>query len=172
MWIDRITELVPAERMVAIKNVSLAEDHLHDHFPRTETRGALPVMPASLILEGMAQTGGVLVGHAGAFREKVILAKISKAELTREAMPGSTLRYTATVQRMDSRGAATMGTVDLLDHAGSGTFEPIGEVNLMFSFLDQNMGAAAGFPDHNFVFGDAFKTILRTSGIAIPGEDD
>ena len=39
MWIDRIVELVPRERMVAIKNISLAEEHLHDHFSADAERG-------------------------------------------------------------------------------------------------------------------------------------
>ncbi|MHC4652492.1 MAG: hotdog family protein, partial [Planctomycetota bacterium] len=62
MWIDRIVELDPGQRLVAIKNVSLAEEHLHDHFPAQGDREALPVMPASLMIEGMAQTAGILVG--------------------------------------------------------------------------------------------------------------
>ncbi len=48
MWIDRIVELAPGERLVAVKNVSLAEEHLHDHFPADAAadESALPVMPA------------------------------------------------------------------------------------------------------------------------------
>ncbi|PHQ81787.1 MAG: beta-hydroxyacyl-ACP dehydratase, partial [Phycisphaera sp.] len=71
MWIDRVIELVPGQKMVAVKNISLAEEHLHDHFPATDAQPALPVMPASLMIEGMAQTAGVLVGHAESFKEKV-----------------------------------------------------------------------------------------------------
>ncbi len=184
MWIDRIVELRPRERLVAIKNVSLAEEHLHDHFPATGSRAALPVMPMSLIVEGMAQSAGILVGHAEGFKEKVILAKVSHAELTREALPGQTLRYTATIQQMDRMGASTTGVVELLDHAGGaggaggldagpgsgkapGTgrgFERIGSIDLMFSHIDQNM-AGVDFPEHNFVFSEAFRTLLRTSGI-------
>ncbi len=174
MWIDRIIELAPRERMVAIKNVSLAEEHLHDHFAADDARSlaALPLMPASLIIEGMAQTAGILVGHAEGFREKVILAKISRAELERDAAPGATLRYTAVIERMDAVGASTRGTVELLDHARPGAgYVPIGAIDLMFSHLDNNMGAAGqsglAFPAHNFVFGETFKTLLRTSGIAI-----
>ena len=81
MWIDRIVELVPRERLVAIKNISMAEEHLHDHFAATPQRPAMPVMPASLIVEGMAQTAGMLVGHASDFKEQVILAKVLQAEL-------------------------------------------------------------------------------------------
>src|ERR1043165_10223022 len=116
MWIDRIVRLEPGKRLTAVKNVSLAEEHLHGHFAASEARAALPVMPASLIVEGMAQSAGILVGHADAFREKVVLAKVSIAELEREATPGTTLRYTATIQQMDKMGASTAGTVELLDH--------------------------------------------------------
>lgn len=175
MWIDRIVELAPRRRLVAIKNVSLAEDHLHDHFPARAdgSRPAMPVMPASLIIEGMAQTAGILVGHAEGFREKVILAKVQVAELDREAAPGTTLRYTATVQQMDAAGASTLGVVELLDHARpEAGFVPIGRIDLMFSHIDRQLGVgsdAMDFPEHNFVFGESFKTLLRMSGVEIPG---
>ncbi len=169
MWIDRIVELVPRERMVAIKNVSMAEEHLHDHFAADTGRGlaAAPIMPASLVLEGMAQTAGVLVGHAEGFREKVVLAKISRAELNADATPGCTLRYTAMIDRMDAMGASTRGTVELFDHARPDDgYRVIGAIDLLFSHLDQNL-AGAEFPAHNFVFGEGFRTLLRTSGIAV-----
>jgi len=97
IWIDRILELDKAERCVAVKNVSLAEDHLHDHFPADpETdRPATPVMPGTLMIEGMAQTAGILVGHARDFTEKVILAKIGRSGFDRDVFPGQTLIYTA-----------------------------------------------------------------------------
>jgi len=166
MWIDRIVELVPRERLVAIKSVSLSEEHLHDHFAAEEGgEGALPVMPASLIIEGMAQSAGILVGHAGGFTEKVILAKVNGADLTREATPGTTLRYTAVLERYDPTGAATKGIVELIEHTIAGPkTEEIGRIDLMFSHLDQNMGGAE-FPKHNFVFSESFRTLLRTSGI-------
>jgi 3-hydroxyacyl-[acyl-carrier-protein] dehydratase len=166
MWIDRIVELVPRQRLVAIKQVSMAEEHLHDHFPATGQRAAMPVMPASLIIEGMAQSAGILVGHAEGFREKVILAKVGTAEVEREATPGTTLRYTATIQQMDRQGASTAGVVELFDHgAPERGFEKIGRIDLMFSHIDQNL-AGLEFPEHNFVFGESFKTLLRTSGVA------
>ena len=102
MWIDRIVELVPRQRLVALKNISLAEEHLHDHFAAgLGGAAALPVMPACFIIEGMAQAAGILVGHAGAFREKVVLAKVNTVELTRDAAPGATLLYTATIERLE-----------------------------------------------------------------------
>lgn len=174
MWIDRVIEVVPRQRLVAIKNVSMAEEHLHDHFPADlgQSLAACPIMPASLILEGMAQTGGVLVGHAEEFRYKIVLGKVNRYEINREATPGTTLRYTATLLRMDDQGSAINGQIDLMDHARPGEgFQPIGSVEMMFSHLDGNMGgggvSGVDFPEHNFVFGEAFRTMLASSGITI-----
>ena len=69
-WIDRFTEMVSGQKATAIKTVSLSEEHLHDHFL------GIPTMPNSLILEGMAQTAGMLVSEYNDFRERVILAKV------------------------------------------------------------------------------------------------
>lgn len=169
MWIDRVIELEPRRRMVAIKNVSLAEEHLHDHFASTDALPALPIMPASLMVEGMAQTAGVLVGHAEGFKEKVVLAKVSDATIDADVGPGMTIRYTAEITQIDEQGAATKGTIEVLDHADADAgYRQIGSVDLMFSHLDNNRSGLE-FPEHNFVFGDSFKTLLRTSGIEIPG---
>ncbi|MEO1128948.1 MAG: beta-hydroxyacyl-ACP dehydratase [Planctomycetota bacterium] len=166
MWIDRVVELQRGERLVAVKNVSLAEEHLHDHFPAEGDLTALPIMPASLIIEGMAQSAGILVGHANDFREKVILAKVNRAELEADVAPGQTIRFTATVERLDHTGAATRGIVELLE-PGSANAREIGRIDLMFAHIDNNL-AGIEFPSHNFVFGEGFKTLLRTSGIDVP----
>jgi len=165
MWIDRVVELVPRERLVAFKNVSLAEEHLHDHFEATSSRPAMPVMPASLVIEGMAQTAGILVGHAERFGEKVILAKVSKASIDLDATPGCTIRYTATIRSLTAQGASTTGTIDVRP-AGEDRWSPMGVADLIFSHLDHN-AAGMRYPEHNFVFGEGFKTLLRTSGIEV-----
>ena len=166
IWIDRILELEKSERCVTVKNVSLAEDHLHDHFPASEggEHGAVPVMPGSLMIEGMAQTAGILVGHAGDFAEKVILAKIGRCELDRDVFPGQTLIYTATLDRIDANGASTSGQIDVIDHADEDrTPQPVGRIELTFSHIDQNRGGTE-FPEHNFVFTEQFMSLLRNSG--------
>ncbi len=164
MWIDSIVEHEPGRRMVAIKNVSLAEEHLHDHFPADDRGDALPVMPASLMIEGMAQTAGVLVGTMSRFKEKVILAKVVVAEFAFEVFPGQTIRYDATLDRFDKLGAATSGVVSVLSPPASEWVE-IGRVDLMFSHIDQNVSGLA-FPKENFVFSENFRTILRTAGLS------
>ena len=123
-------------------------------------------MPMSLIVEGMAQTAGVLVGHAEGFKEKVVLAKVSKAQVSREATPGCTLRYTATIEQFTAAGASTKGVVELIEPAAQdgAKAEVIGQIDLIFSHLDQNMGGVA-YPEENFVFSESFKTLMETSGI-------
>lgn len=160
MWIDRITAHEPGQRMTAVKCVSLGEEHLH----AGGAAEALPIMPASLIIEGMAQTAGILVGSIHQFREKVILAKIVRANLDRDAQPGDVLEYGATLERIDTFGASTTGVVRLLSPPGYAPQE-MGRIDLMFSHIDQNR-AGAQFPEENFVFGENFRMILQNAGLS------
>ena len=107
LWIDCIIEHEPDKRIVSIKNVSLAEEHLHDYIIDGK-----PIMPFSLMIEGMAQTAGILVGTTSRFKEKVILAKISKASLSCDVTAGDTIRYDAVIESIDVAGASTSGTID------------------------------------------------------------
>ena len=166
IWIDRILELEASRHCVAIKSVSAGEDVVHDHFPATSAHPAMPLLPQTLVIEGMAQTAGILVGHTGAFNEKVILAKIARASFTADAPPGYCIRHTARLERFDNSGAATSGVSELLDPA-TGDIEPLAEIELVFSHLDRNR-TGVRFPDHNFVFTDQFMDLLRRSGITPP----
>lgn len=169
MWIDRIVEYEPERFMAAIKNVSLAEEHLHDHFPADDTNEALPIMPASLIIEGMAQTAGILVGTVSRFREKVILAKVGLARFEADVFPGQTLRYEAHLERIDEAGAMTKGVIRCLTHPGE-DWREIGQVELMFSHIDKNISGIE-FPEENFVFSENFRTILRAAGLLDLADD-
>lgn len=147
IWIDKFTDFESGKRAVAIKNVSLAEEHLHDHFP------AYPVMPASLIVEGMAQTAGILVGEARNFEEKVILAKVKRARFLREVRPGDRLEFEATVDQITDEAAMTSGKVSI-------DGELLAEIDIVFSHIDNNMSGLV-FPEENFVFTEGFKSLLR-----------
>jgi 3-hydroxyacyl-[acyl-carrier-protein] dehydratase len=103
-WIDRFIEFESGRYAKAVKCVSLAEEYLKDHFP------GYPVFPNSLVIEGLAQTGGLLVCEHGQFAEKVILAKIPKVRFYSEAVPGDTLVYTATAEYIKPEGAAVTAT--------------------------------------------------------------
>ncbi len=164
-WIDRIVHFEPERRMIAIKNVSLGEDHLHDHFAGDATRPQRGVMPASLIIEGMAQTGGLLAGSVTGFREKVILAKVASARLDDEALPGDQLVYDAELERFDAAGASCRGTVLIRRATIDGYDEqPFGEISLLFSHVDANRSGLQ-FPEENFVFSDNFRGILVAAGL-------
>ena len=147
IWIDRFIEFVPGKRAVTIKNVSLAEEHLHDHWE------AFPIMPVSLMIEGTAQTGGMLVGHTSDFREKVVLGKISKAEFDDIVIPGDQITYDVTLDTIAPEAALTNGIV--LKNG-----KQIGIVNLMFSHVDQNL-AGLKFPEENFVFTGQFQRLVE-----------
>jgi 3-hydroxyacyl-[acyl-carrier-protein] dehydratase len=148
IWIDKFVEFTPRTSATAIKNVSLAEEHLHDLYP------AYPIVPNSLIVEGMAQTAGILVGEARDFKEKVILAKIGRATFHRLVRPGDTLIYEAKIDQLSEQGASISGLVKV----GA---DVVAEIDLMFSHIDKNMSGIA-FPEHNFVFTEQFTELLRT----------
>jgi len=148
IWIDKFTAFTPKVSATAIKNVTLAEEHLHDLFP------AFPIVPHSLIIEGMAQTAGILVGEANNFAEKVILAKIGKAVFHRLVRPGETIVFHAKIEQLSSDGASTSGEVKVGD-------ELVAEIQIMFSHIDQNL-TGMKFPEHNFVFTDQFAALLSS----------
>jgi len=147
IWIDKFVEFDSGQRAVAVKNVTLAEEHLHDHFP------GFPVMPESLMIEAMAQTAGILVGEAKNFKEKVILAKIKKAVFFDYVKPGDTIRIDAKIESIAPEAASTAGKIT----CGEKT---IAEIDLMFSHIDQNL-AGKEFPKENFVFTGMFESLLR-----------
>ncbi len=155
IWIDRFVEFTPGVEAKAVKNVSLAEEHLHDHWED------FPLMPVSLMIEGMAQTAGILVGQARDFKEKVILAKISKAEVTEPVRPGDQLTYHAELLAITDQAASTHGTV-------SRDGRQIGTIDLMFSHIDQNL-AGTKFPKENFVFTGQFLRLLA-GFVEVPGQ--
>ncbi len=98
-WIDRFDEFVRGKHATAVKNVSLAEEHMHDHFP------GVALMPNSLVVEGMAQTAGLLVADAIDFNRRVVLAKLAGAEFHFDAVPGDTLRFEATILDLKPTGS-------------------------------------------------------------------
>src|SRR3954471_7742510 len=110
IWIDRFLEFKPRESARAVKQLSFAEDYFAAHFP------GYPVMPGALILEGLAQTGGILVGEANDFREKVVLAKINWARFAREALAGQELIYSVELLHLRPEGAAIHGRVTTGEH--------------------------------------------------------
>jgi 3-hydroxyacyl-[acyl-carrier-protein] dehydratase len=156
IWIDKFEKFEVNVAAVAVKNVSLAEEHLHDHFP------GFPVMPASLMIEGMAQTAGILVGAARNFQEKVILAKIGKASFLRLVRPGEQLVYSARIVNVSEQGAAIEGTITSRTTVNGQAVElAVGTIDMMFSHIDNNISGMK-FPELNFVFNSQFMALFDT----------
>lgn len=148
IWIDKFVEFESGKRAVAVKNVSLAEEHLHDHYP------GYPFMPPALLIEAMAQTSGILVGETRNFEEKVILAKVTKAVFHELARPGDQLHLEAEIENVAAEAATIRGTIRCAEKL-------IGEISLMFSHIDKNLGGVE-FPEENFVFDNQqFINLLR-----------
>lgn len=137
-WIDKFLEFESGRRAVAVKNVALAEDHIDDYQP------GHPVMPVTLVIEGLAQTGGLLVGEVNEFLERVVLAKVSRARFEFSPRPGDTLTYTATIDDIKEDGAFVSGTSYVGDRLQ-------GEVQLCFAHLDRSNGAQGLFEPADFL---------------------
>lgn len=153
-WIDRFLEMKSGVSATAIKNVSLAEEHLHDHFP------GFPVMPSSLIMEGLAQTGGILLGEKFNFEHIVVLAKVPKMTYHGVACPGDQLRYHAELLEANHEG----GMVACTAHVGE---RLIAEGEIMFAHLDNMDASMAGAVDQkNFVFSMGLMSILEVDAIS------
>ncbi len=162
LWIDRFLQFESGKSARALKNLSLAEDVFADHFP------GYPVMPACFILEGLAQTGGILVGEANDFKEKVVLAKITQARFRREAVAGERLLYDVEILTLRPEGASITGKVYALPPGGTGeepAGEPLAEAEIFFAHLDQSRSQQL-FGEHNFVFGGELKQMLGLARLA------
>jgi 3-hydroxyacyl-[acyl-carrier-protein] dehydratase len=162
IWIDRFLKFEHGKSARAVKNLSLAEEYFEQHLP------GYPIMPACFLLEGLAQTGGILVGEANDFKEKVVLAKITSARFHREAVAGETLWYDVELLTLREEGASVAGKIYSIP-AGTLPAEPAGpplaEAEIFFAHLDQSRSQQM-FGDHNFVFSGELKHLLGLAKLA------
>ena len=99
LLVDRVLELEPNQRILAVKNVSINEPFFQGHFP------GHPVMPGVLVLEALAQAGGLLTqlsaGDVADGEEKLFyLVKIDNARFSRMVVPGDQLMLEVRLKRM------------------------------------------------------------------------
>jgi UDP-3-O-[3-hydroxymyristoyl] N-acetylglucosamine deacetylase/3-hydroxyacyl-[acyl-carrier-protein] dehydratase len=103
LLVDRIVELEDKKRVVGIKNVTINEPFFQGHFP------GHPIMPAVLIIEAMAQAGGVLLLNSVDDPKKylVYFTRVDKAKFRRPVLPGDQLRFELELKKL-RRGICTM----------------------------------------------------------------
>ncbi len=99
LLVDRVIELLPREKIVGIKQVSINEPYFQGHFP-----GA-PVMPGVLVIEALAQCGAILALREIEDRDAklVLFTGIREARFRRPVVPGDTLVLEVTALRVGSR---------------------------------------------------------------------
>jgi 3-hydroxyacyl-[acyl-carrier-protein] dehydratase len=148
IWIDRFLEFESGKRAVAVKNVTLAEEHLHDHIP------GFAVMPGSLMIEGMAQTGGILLGEKNAFKHIVILAKVPKMTFHGYVVPGDSIHYEATLTDERPEG----GSVEVKATVGD---KLVAEGEIMFAHIAQDDPQFGNINQKNFVFNSGLMGVFE-----------
>lgn len=109
LLVDRITELTAHRSIAAVKNLSLAEEYLADHFP------GFPVMPGVLMVETLVQAGAWLIRYSEDFAPSTILLKEARAvRFNNFVSPGRSLCVQLQVKKQDGR---------MWDLQGSGTID-------------------------------------------------
>jgi 3-hydroxyacyl-[acyl-carrier-protein] dehydratase len=95
LLIDRVVELEPGKRVVAMKSVTANEPQFTGHFP------GRPIMPGVLMVEALAQAGAVAVLSLPEYRGKLALfAGIDECRFRRTVLPGDTLRLEVTLDKL------------------------------------------------------------------------
>ena len=109
LLIDRVIEVEPGKRAVAIKNVTFNEPQFTGHWPGN------PMMPGVLVLEAMAQTGGIMlltaIEDSG---RNALFGGLDNVRFRRQVIPGDQLRLEATVirRKSDAGKVRVVATVD------------------------------------------------------------
>lgn len=124
--VDRIIQYVPGELAVGIKNVTFNEPHFQGHFP------GKPIMPGVLIVEAMAQVGGIVLSqHPDLPHGKIwLFAGIDEVRFRRPVVPGDQLKMTTKLLLVKRKRVAKMEAIALVDG------HKVCEGTLMFSLAD------------------------------------
>ncbi|NJN59955.1 MAG: 3-hydroxyacyl-ACP dehydratase FabZ [Leptolyngbyaceae cyanobacterium SL_5_9] len=123
--VDRIIDYVPGERAVGIKNVTFNEPHFQGHFP------GRPIMPGVLIVEAMAQVGGVVLTQLPDVPDGLLMfAGIDKVRFRRPVVPGDQLVMTVELLAVKRRRFGKMQGRAEVDG------QLVAEGELMFSLVD------------------------------------
>lgn len=122
LMVDKIVEFEALKKIVGIKNVSINEPFFAGHFPDN------PIMPGVLMLEALAQTGGILLFNSKESTNRTAyFVGLNNVKFRKAVIPGDILRLEVSVTNLRSRVAMLHGTVQL-------DSEIVAEADIMFGF--------------------------------------
>jgi 3-hydroxyacyl-[acyl-carrier-protein] dehydratase len=124
LLVDRVLELEPGDRIVALKNVTINEPFFQGHFP------GKPVMPGVLIIEAMAQAGGLLAyesSPADNHGQLIYFMGMDKVKFRKPVVPGDQIIFEARILKFRSKAAKMYGTATVDNQLAA-------EAELMASF--------------------------------------
>ena len=127
LLIDRVIKLIPGAEIVALKNVTINEPFFQGHFP------ANPIMPGVLIVEAMAQAGGVLAIESlpkEKHGQPVYFMGMDKVRFRKPVVPGDQIIFEVKILKMRSNAAKIAGKATVDDVLAA-------EAELMASFGDK-----------------------------------
>ena len=124
LLIDRVLEVVPGDKITALKNVTINEPFFQGHFP------GRPIMPGVLIIEAMAQAGGILAYLTGSVEQRnrlIYFMGMDKVRFRKPVVPGDQIILEAKIIKFRSK-AAKMSGIATVDN------QMVAEAELMASF--------------------------------------
>ena len=124
LLIDRILEVVPGDKVTALKNVTINEPFFQGHFP------GKPIMPGVLIIEAMAQAGGILAYLTGTVEQRnrlIYFMGMDKVRFRKPVVPGDQIILEAKILKFRSK-AAKMSGIATVDN------QMVAEAELMAAF--------------------------------------
>jgi len=126
LLVDRVLDIQPGKSITAIKNVTINEPFFQGHFP------GVKLMPGVLIVEAVAQAGGILIFHSiqDPQTKFFVLSKIDNVKLRRPAVPGDQLTLTAEILKLKDRFCLLKGKVTV-------DGEVVAEGQIIASLLDR-----------------------------------
>ena len=126
LLVDRIIKLIPDDKIVALKNVTINEPFFQGHFP------GKPVMPGVLIIEAMAQAGGILAYETAPSEKRnrlIFFMGMNKVRFRKMVLPGDQIILEAKILKFRSKVAKMAGTATV-------DGQLVAEAELMASFGD------------------------------------
>ncbi len=124
LLVDRVIELIPGDKIIALKNVTINEPFFQGHFP------GQPVMPGVLIIEAMAQAGGLLA-YESSLDDKhgllIYFMGMDKVRFRKPVVPGDQLIFEAKILKLRTKVAKIAGTASVDNQL-------VAEAELMASF--------------------------------------